>query len=365
MVFLISGLILLNLLFYGGLTYTWRIISAQPAPSPSGFSVIVPVRNEEANVVPLLRALASQRYDPRLFEILIVDDYSEDATREKVEAFAQNTEHTIRLLRLKPKEGMGKKSALTMGVREARFECVITTDADCLMGKEWLATYAHHWGDKQLLAGPVAIHGSSLFAALQQVEFAGLVGFGAVTLERGSPSICSGANLAFKKEAFEKVGGYADNIHLASGDDEFLLYSIFQSYPEKVGFLKDKKALVQTPAHRSWRALLNQRKRWTSKWRHHKNRHLRLAAIFFFFENLGFLGVGILSFLVEMVPLFVVLVVVRCGLSSLYIHFVNRSMGLATRFVAPLLLQLFYPFHVCFMGMNSIFGSYSWKGRHY
>ena len=72
--------------------------------------------------------------------------------------------------------------------------------------------------------------------ALMGLEFAGLVGVGAACLARQQPTMCNGANLAYRRAAFEAVGGYADNAHLASGDDEFLLHKIHAAFPGTAAF---------------------------------------------------------------------------------------------------------------------------------
>lgn len=366
MVVLVAGLILLNLLFYLFLIAGWINLPVEVSVRKLSFSIIIPVRNEDDNIEEILQALEQQEYPNEQYEVIVVDDFSEDDTRKKVEAFRSKCKISIRNCALTQEEGKGKKRAITKGVGLSQFDHIITTDADCIMGNGWLAAYARHFADNQIVAGPVTIRSRTMFSKLQEIEFAGLIGFGAVTINRDDPSMCSGANLGFTKEAFNNVGGYANNIKIPSGDDEFLLYNINKAYPGKATFMKDRRAVVRTPPHETLASFVNQRKRWTSKWKYNKNRRLRLTAIFFFFENISLPILAILALFGWADPLLIMIFfTAKYILSTLFMNLVNGFLGNSITVLSPFLFQIIYPFHVLFMGLNSIFGSYTWKGRRY
>ncbi|MFC7668241.1 glycosyltransferase family 2 protein [Hymenobacter humi] len=130
------------------------------------------------------------------------------------------------------------------------------------------------------ISGPVLLTGPNSFLQLLiGLEFAGLVGVGAACLTRQQPTMCNGANLAYRRTAFEAVGGFADNLHVASGDDEFLLHKIHAAFPGSAYFLADAAAIVRTAAPLTLRALLRQRVRWASKWRHYQSAAPRRLAL--------------------------------------------------------------------------------------
>ncbi|MEO1253986.1 MAG: glycosyltransferase [Bacteroidota bacterium] len=368
MIFLIGGFTILHVFFYCFLAYRWRYI---PKPEEKGssisFSVVIPVRNEEKTITNILECLECQNYPKNLFEVIVVDDFSEDATQEKVYQFASNSDVNIRVSKLTDKTKKGKKHALTEGVKKARFETIITTDADCQMGEKWLKSYADAFTHNlNMVAGPVAILGKNFFGRLQQVEFAGLIGFGAVTLQEENPSMCSGANLGFKKKAFEAVGGYRNNLFIPSGDDEFLLFNIMKQFPHSTSFLKSEDAVVYTQAHSRLSSFVNQRVRWTSKWKYNKNWKVRLSAILFFFDYLFFYVALISGFLGTIdLRIIVSIIVLRYTSLSLFVSPVNRFLKGKSSVLPLMIFQIIYPLHVLFMGMNSIFGSYTWKGRKY
>lgn len=354
---------LLSLYFRQG----WgKIQPTHIATSDKSFSIIIPVRNEESVIEKLLTCIAFQEYPKDKFEVLVVDDFSEDKTAERVKAIQTKFDINIQLISLDNPETSGKKYALTKGVESARFDYILTTDADCQMGPQWIASYAASFKDNEFMAGPVALKGGGLFANIQQVEFAGLLGFGAVTLSKHNPSMCSGANLGFTKKAFKEVGGYENNIQIPSGDDEFLLYNVLKKYPGKASFLKNKSAVVLTPAQQSIRRFINQRIRWTSKWKHNKNWKTRLAAILFFFDYVTLIAliIGTISgaYLWYYLP---ILLLVRTFSDGIFTNPISRFLGNRSNITALIAMQIIYPFHVLLMGLNSIFGSYTWKGRKY
>lgn len=221
----------------------------------------------------LLAALHAQTLAPALFEVLVADDHSTDGTAALVLAAARTAPFALRLLRLPP--GLtGKKAALAAAEAQARAPWVVGTDADCRPGPSWLAAYAALLARQPALhfiSGPVRLTpGGAWFDGLLGLEFAGLVGVGAGCIARGRPTMCNGANLAYRRATFHEVGGYADNQGLASGDDEFLLHKIHARYPAGVRFLLQAEAVVDTPAPATLRALLRQRVRWASKFPHYR-----------------------------------------------------------------------------------------------
>lgn len=365
---LIAAFTLLHVLFYLRLANGWRKIPSVPQrESTIPFSIIIPVRNEESTIEHILRNLNQQDYPSELFEVIVVDDFSEDETVRKVKHLSESLDIDMHVIHLDDEEINGKKQALTAGIGEAKFDIILTTDADCQLGENWIKSYNDAFDEAtNMIAGPVAIHGKGLFARLQQVEFAGLMGFGAVTISEENPSMCSGANLGFRKRAFDEVGGYSNNLFTPSGDDEFLLFNIMNKFPKSTRFLKSKDAVVNTPAHNNLRSFLNQRARWTSKWKHNKNWKVRLNAVLFFFDYLIFYG-AIIGAILELIdPIFMAeIAVLRFLAMYLFVTPVNSFMKGKSPFFPLLIFQIIYPLHVLFMGMNSIFGSYTWKGRKY
>lgn len=240
------------------------------------FSVLIAARDEAAALPHLLAALRQQTLAPSKFEVLLADDHSADGTAALVQAAAAEAPFALRLISL-PVGTTGKKAALAAAEAQARAAWVVCTDADCRPAPGWLAAYAGLLQQSpahsllHFISGPVRLTpGGAWFDGVLGLEFAGLVGVGAGCIARGRPTMCNGANLAYRRATFHEVGGYADNQGLASGDDEFLLHKIQQRYPAGVHFLARPEAVVDTPAPATLRTLLRQRVRWASKWPHYR-----------------------------------------------------------------------------------------------
>ncbi|MGI4834588.1 MAG: glycosyltransferase [Janthinobacterium lividum] len=256
--------------------------------------MLIAARDEAAALPTLLAALGAQSLPPTQFEVLVADDHSTDATAAVVAQAARTAPFRLRLIELPP-GGAGKKAALTAAEAQAQAPWAVCTDADCRPGPHWLAAYAgllptHPFTPSPLhfISGPVRLTpGGAWFDGLLALEFAGLVGVGAGCLARGYPTMCNGANLAFRRASFQAVGGYADNAGLASGDDEFLLHKLHQRYPAGVRFLAAARAVVDTPAPATLGALLRQRVRWASKYPHYRPAAPRQLALLVLGTNLA------------------------------------------------------------------------------
>lgn len=368
MIFLIGAFTLLHILFYLRLALGWnKIPKVYTNEGLIPFSVIIPVRNEEHTITQILKHLESQDYPKELFEVIVVDDFSDDGTVDHVLQSMDALDLNVRLVQLEDKSRQGKKHALTAGVNASKYGTILTTDADCWFDKGWMRSYNDTFDETtNMVAGPVAIRGKGMFARLQQVEFSGLIGFGAVTISEENPSMCSGANLGFRKHAFKEVGGYTDNLFTPSGDDEFLLFNIMRRFPHSTKFMKSQEAVVSTSAHIQFKPFLNQRTRWTSKWKYNKNGKVRVSAVLFFLDYLLFYVAVLGAFLGWFNPILIGGIVLARFISLLaFVAPINQFLKGKSAFWPLVLFQIIYPMHVLFMGMNSIFGSYTWKGRRY
>lgn len=271
-------------------------LGGAPLPAAPLFSVLIAARDEAAALPQLLAALRTQSLAPHQFEVLVIDDHSTDGTAALIRAAAPAAPFALRLIGLPP--GLtGKKAALATAEAQARAPWVVCTDADCRPGPGWLAAYAALLARQpslHFISGPVRLTpGGAWFDGLLGLEFAGLGGVGAGCIARGRPTMCNGANLAYRRATFREVGGYADNAGLASGDDEFLLHKIHQRYPAGVRFLLQPAAVVDTPAPATLRALLRQRVRWASKYPHYRTAAPRQLALLVVGANVS-LALGVI-----------------------------------------------------------------------
>ncbi len=357
-------------------------IIAAAETAPLLFSVLVAARDEAAALPHLLADLAAQTLPAARFEVLVADDHSADGTGALVRAAAATVPFRLRLVEL-PAQQAGKKAALAAALAQAGAPWLVCTDADCRPGPGWLAAYARllaadptdfngsntqapiNKDQIDFISGPVLLTGpNTFFQSLLGLEFAGLVSVGAACIGRGAPTMCNGANLAYRRTAFEAVGGYAGHGHLASGDDEFLMHRLHAARPGSVRFLADADAVVRTAAPRTVGALLRQRVRWASKWRHYQNPASRRLALLVLGANVALAaGAGAALAWPALGPWVGAAWLLKLGadawLLTPILKFLKRR-----RWLALLLpLQLLYAPYALAVGAAGWRGGYSWKGR--
>jgi len=348
--------------------FGWIMIRRQSMPvkgnATPGISIVVAVRNEEENIQTLLHDLSAIVYPAGKFEVIIVNDHSTDATTEKVKARIGNLSRA-RLLEL-PEGKKGKKEALRLGIEQAQFEIIATTDADCRFSKNWLTCLSLYFeqGETKMVVGAVKLTAdNSFFSRLQVTEFASLVGSTAAAIGLGHPILCNGANLAFQKSAFNEVQGYDGNLQIASGDDEFLMRKIMHHYPGGIKFLNYYEAVVSSHAQTTIQGFFHQRLRWAGKWKHNTDSLTRLLAVFIFTSHIAFAGLVFRSFFWPDITLG--LVIGKIFLEGVFIFWVDRFLDRRFDILAFLSLQIMYPVYVTTIGVFSLFSAYRWKSRNY
>lgn len=329
------------------------------------FSILVSARNEAKNIERLIRTIGTLNYPKELFELIIIDDNSEDETRKLAENVLLAAGIDFSIIDNDSGSGSPKKRAITKAIAWAKHEQIICTDADCEVPANWLHTFSAIYDQKEamFISGPVTFFdqknvsfGRGIWNKLQIVEFASLVGSGAAALWLKNPNMCSGANISYTKTAFEAVKGYEGNEEIASGDDEFLMHKIAAHFPNKVFFNYNKQATVLTNDQADLKSFYSQRKRWAGKWTFYDSLAPKLLAVFVFAVNLLTIGA---IFTLDFETL-----AIRWFSEILFLipvlFFLKKSKNIWL--IVP--LQVIYPFYVIIFGLSSLGKtSYHWKGR--
>lgn len=331
-------------------------------------TIIIPARNEENSIGHCLQAIVNQDYPPELIQVIVIDDHSTDRTPEIVTGFKNDS---IQLIALKDHVQQPinsyKKKAIETGITNATGDWIITTDADCIAGKNWIRTimsYQQQTG-AMLIAAPVKLQSrNTLLSIFQSVDFLTLQGITAASISRGFHSLGNGANLCYAREAFYKVNGFEGIDQIASGDDMLLMHKITLQYPGKTRYLKSKEAVVTAEAAGSWRAFWQQRIRWASKADKYQDKKVFRVLLLVYIVNLLLLTLFALSFFNTDLLLIVILFLLSKIL--LEFPFVN---SVASFFGERRLMKFFpllQPLHVAYTvvaGWLGKFGRYEWKGR--
>jgi biofilm PGA synthesis N-glycosyltransferase PgaC len=339
-----------------------RVIPSLSVVYGQRISVVVAFRSEQEALPHLLHALSMQ--EDVDYEVVLVDDGSQDDSVRIIRQFLERNSLSSRF-RLIANAGAGKKHALTTGIGEAAGEVIVTTDADCTFGNGWLRAIVAPFADEQVqfVMGAVRIRQQGpFFHHLQAIEFASLAGTGGATLAAGRPTMCNGANLAYRKTAFEAVGGYADNLHIASGDDEFLMRKIFVRYPLGLRYAASPAAVVTTQAASTLRSFFRQRVRWAAKWEHNTSAYTQAIAVFVFLLQLTWLSAFYLT-ATGAGAVWPALLVLRMALECLFLMPVCRALGVAWHWPAFFALQILYPPYVIAVALASRFYKPQWKAE--
>lgn len=290
---------LIALLYLFGVPYIFLMVMVvagmfrpKPQLSASGLpsvSVILPAHNEEEKLGATLTSLAQQRYAGRL-EFVIVDDRSTDGTRRIIESFVQ-ADPRFRLVSVsEPSRKLAPKvNAVNQGIRHSVGEIIMATDADCRYHPEWVAGMVQHFEDDvAMVVGYVSTsrkgEARTLLQRFESVDWFTLMLVSRSMTRFGLKFASSANNLAYRRGAFERVGGFGAAGRAPSGDEDLLTQRVGRLDGSRVVFAEDERTRVLTQGAPSTRALLRQQRRWVSRYHHVMHYHLG------FMTGIAFLG---------------------------------------------------------------------------
>lgn len=326
-------------------------------------TLVIPFRNESRNIPKLASEIAKIASDH--LEVLLVDDQSEDDSWQLASAHFRE----LVGVRLVKSLGVGKKAALSHGISLAQGEIILTSDADCEFPEAWPMKMASAFSDPnvQLVAGPVLAKATKggFLQKFQQIEWYSILLMTQFYFFRKQPLMCSGTNLAFRKQAFLEVGGYDGNEHILSGDDEFLLKKIVKNFGANSCIYQPvREALVYTTPQLSWTDLLRQRIRWSGKWKAHRSISHGFAAVLTFLVQL--IWVASMIFLAwdwDGLFFFGAIWLLKAFAEHLSLGRVGEGLGSKASLADYFATSLIHPFYVIWVGLGTFFIKVKWKGR--
>ena len=330
------------------------------------FTVVIPARNEAGNIKACVDSILAQDYPLESFEIIVIDDFSEDDTAFIVKAIGHDFPN-VHLLKLadyfKPGEmNSFKKKAIEKAVSQAKGQWIVTTDADCIVPKQWLTLYnAYILKNKPVfVAAPVMfIKESGILNEFQILDFLALQGITAAAVGAGKHSMSNGANLAFEKSAFIAVGGYQGVDQIASGDDMFLMHKMKVTLSNRIGYLFHPGAIVQTKAMGSWKDFMMQRIRWSSKARYYDDNSIFWVLLLVYLYNLSFLVLLLVGDYSSLLITIAFKIFFEIFFLQPVTHFYKMPGQLRY-------FPLYQPLHILYTLIAGLFGqvkTYTWKGR--
>lgn len=328
-------------------------------------SVVLCARNECHNLEKNLPVILNQDYHD--FEVVVVDDNSDDDTA----VFLQQLElryKNLKVITLKESVNFfkGKKLPLSVGIKSARHELILLTDADCKpTGPHWITRIADNFeGNVEIVLGyggfqvrrgllNKLIRFDTLFIAMQYFSMA----------LAGKPYMGTGKNLAYKKELFFRAKGFTSHYKIPQGDDDLFVNQV--ATKSNVSIEISPHTHTFSTARHSFSAWLQEKKRRYTTKGYYKKRHKRMLSLFalsqfFFYPSLiasivlyGLSLPALISaflFLLRLVTLLVVF-------SRITKKFNERSL-----FPYVFLFEMIYPFiNFIFVVASMFYTRQTWK----
>mgnify|MGYP000919476165 CR=1 FL=1 len=228
-------------------------------------SVIVPSRNEENNIENCVNHLMKSDYPVTKFEIVAIDDRSSDSTN-KILKNLQKKYPNIKIVEItessKNPNLKGKAGALHEGIKQAKGEILMMTDADCEVHPNWIKTVARQFYDKKvdLIPSFTLIKGERVFDKVQAVEWLYMHTMASAGVGLKNPLGCFGNNLSIRAQTYHELGGY-EKIRFSVTEDLALEQAVFK-LGRGVVYLTDENATVTTLPCVDMDEYISQHRRW-------------------------------------------------------------------------------------------------------
>jgi cellulose synthase/poly-beta-1,6-N-acetylglucosamine synthase-like glycosyltransferase len=340
-----------------GISKRWKKLNNYPS-----VSIVVAARNEEMNIERCLNSLVGVEYE-RSCEIIIVDDHSTDSTFNLATKFISEYkgEHRIRVIKSSGVGGLkGKPAALDTGIRGAENEVIMTTDADCVVGSDWVETIASYYSENTgAVNGFTIIEGNGAVPGIQTNDIIFLLTIASGLINIGYPVSSIGNNMSFRKEAYIKTGGFiAEDFSLT--EDAQLLKKIGELKEYEIKYPLDKGSIIKTGAINNIKELIEQKKRWGAGSRG-VSWYGKIVLAVSYFTNLC-MAAGVLFFS----EVWLYLAVFKITIDFLLVYPVFKKLGETKQINYFLLFQLYLILYITLIPILIVISrKITWKGRDY
>ena len=254
-----------------------------------GVSILIAARNESENLFKNLPFILDQDYPE--FEVIVINHQSLDDSKYILDAYAKDHKN-LKIISLERSQHLkyGKKLPLTIGIKGAKYNTLLFTDADCKpFGNQWLRSMANHFTDKHQIVlgyGPYVktkgflnkvIRFDTAWIAMSYLSMA----------KAKMPYMGIGRNMAYTKEVFEKVSGFKSHYSLSSGDDDLFIQEAAKKKNYTINI--DPESFCHSKPSATW-----------SEWIKQKSRHYTTSERYKVIKKL-MLGIYPLSLLIMMI----------------------------------------------------------------
>ncbi len=252
-------------------------------------SVIIAARNEAENLQKFLPTVLEQKYDN--FEVIVVNDASDDGSEQILKQFQRKYKNLyVTTLSLDSQFSHGKKLAQTLGIKAAKNEWLLFTDADCIIDSNlWIEKMQNNFTENtEIVLGyggyikkrgllNLLIRYDTVFIAIQYLTYA----------MSGLPYMGVGRNMAYRKSTFFKNKGFASHLKLLSGSDDLFVNENANKKNTKIEI--SKESFTHSVSKETFSDWIFQKKRHFSTGNHYKFNHKFLLALEVFSRQLFYI----------------------------------------------------------------------------
>lgn len=352
---LISILIVFNFVIYIGLKLKKHLLEKQD--SEISISIVIAAKNENVNIKSLINSINEVDFPKTQFEVIIVDDNSNDNTLETAKSYSDSLPNFF-IYSLKEKELPGKKGALEYGISKTKYPYILITDADCLVSKGWLKNYALKFkegydflfGIAPFIKEDNLINNISCFENLRS----SILTFAAANI--GFSYSAAARNFGFNKLSFYKIAGYRNTTETLSGDDDLLLREAVKNRL-KIGTIGENSSFVYSFSKKTFKDYFSQRSRHTkTSFYYLPSRQIALGL--WHLINLVCLF-SILLMPIDM--LFIIPFTIKLLLDITLINIFQSTFGYNFKVIRIFFLQLNYEILLVINFLGAIFKNDKWK----
>jgi len=267
------------ILFFGRFAFSKQ---KKTTPLSIAVSVIICAKNEAENLNSFLPLIIDQEYPE--FEVVLINDASNDNTLDVIEHFSK-LHSNIKIVNVKSNEAFwgNKKYALTLGIKAAKNDYLLFTDADCKpASNHWLKEMSANFSNKKSIIlgyGAYIKNKNSLLNKLIRFEtFITAINYFSFA-KSGVPYMGVGRNLAYTKKAFFDANGFINHIKIRSGDDDLFVNQI--ATPQNTTICFSKESFTESIPKATFADWYKQKRRHVSTAKHYKTNHKLLLSLLY------------------------------------------------------------------------------------
>ena len=360
--FILLGVLVIALL--AQLHYFYRIFGKlafyKSAPSTKNnlepLTVIIAARNEFKNLQKNLRSILEQDYPN--FEVLVVNDCSWDDSQKFLEEMQEQYKHLhVSQLFEQEKYPTGKKFAITIGVKAAKNDVLIFTDADCVpSSNQWLRhIQSRVEGGKEIVLGysPYQKEKGFLNLYIRFETFMTALFYLGMALKK-SAFMGVGRNLAYRKELFFRNKGFANHQHIMSGDDDLFVNET--ATKNNVAIEIDEESFVFTEPKKDFESWSRQKSRHMTTGKFYKTKDKVMLGIYYSSLFLFYASItAALIFNINTWPIILGVYLLRLISQEIIFYLAAKKLKCTSIVFAIPLLDLLYVFYIFVYGTKGLF----------